>query len=48
VPATEKVDVGKRFKMKIELESSPLDVVWWILLALSSLGWALALALARK
>ncbi|KAJ7235818.1 hypothetical protein C8J57DRAFT_1479396 [Mycena rebaudengoi] len=26
VPAAEKIDVGKRFKMKIELESSPLDV----------------------
>ncbi|KAJ7226295.1 hypothetical protein C8J57DRAFT_1585851 [Mycena rebaudengoi] len=42
VPAAEKIDVGKRFKIKIELESSPLDVVW-ILLALLGLGWALAL-----
>ncbi|KAJ7226292.1 hypothetical protein C8J57DRAFT_1731055 [Mycena rebaudengoi] len=50
VPAAEKkVDVGKRFKVKIELESSPIDVVWWILLALLGLAWAgLALTLARK
>ncbi|KAJ7226288.1 hypothetical protein C8J57DRAFT_1731050 [Mycena rebaudengoi] len=49
VPAAEKVDVGKRFKMKNELESSPLDVVWWILLAILGLACAgLALALARK
>ncbi|KAJ7226278.1 hypothetical protein C8J57DRAFT_1481734 [Mycena rebaudengoi] len=49
VPAIEKADVGTRFEMKIELKSSPLDVVWWILLAVLCLACAgLALALARK
>jgi tetratricopeptide (TPR) repeat protein len=43
------VGCGTRFEMKIELKSSPLDVVWWILVAALGLVCAgLALALARK
>jgi hypothetical protein len=42
-------DVGTRFEMKIELKSSPPDVVLWILVAVLGLACAgLALALARK
>ncbi|KAJ7233996.1 hypothetical protein C8J57DRAFT_1575942 [Mycena rebaudengoi] len=37
-------NVGTRFEMKIELKSSPLDVVWWILLAILG-GLALTLGM---
>jgi tetratricopeptide (TPR) repeat protein len=55
VPAKEPFGTGKaangdtRFKVKIELKNPPLDLVWWILLGISSLAWAgLVLVLARK